>query len=227
MQQPGGNPLRLLYSEAVQKELQITEEQLAKLKELAESAQARMRERMAAMRQKAAELQDLSPEERKARQKEMRDAMTKYTDEIRAKVEQVLDAAQVRRLDQIHLQMAGPAALVQEKIAQELQITDEQKQKLKDLRKGLQEKMHQLRQSLRELAPGDREARQAELRDKTKALREAVFKEAMSILTPEQRQKFEELKGKKFELDFSKFRGPHGPRGPRAGKKGPPAAEPE
>ena len=225
-QQPGGNLLRLLRLEQIQKELGLSEEQRTKIKELMQSAREEMQEKRESLREKARELRDAKPEERKTRREAMRKTMEEHAAVIRGKIEAVLDSSQLERLLQIVLQLAGPAALTREDVAQKLDLSDEQQQKIKDLQKGLREKMKEVFGSMKDLDPQQRQEKRGEVAEKLKALRAEALGELMGVLTPEQKQKLEELKGESFELSPPKQRDSRPERRrPRGGKRGPQAEE--
>jgi Spy/CpxP family protein refolding chaperone len=69
-------------------------------------------------------------------------------------------------------------------------------------------------EGLADLSQEARREKFAEIRDETRKLREEAAKKALEVLTPQQREKLEKLKGEKFELDRSRmFRRPAPPTG--------------
>lgn len=192
-----GSQLMLLMNPAVVKELELTEEQQAKLREIGQQMRERMREQFAGLR-------DLSPEERQARFREMREKMEAQIQEIREKVHQVLLPHQQRRLEQIAFQMrlrrggGGLGGLIDDQeMVKKLGLTEEQVQKLRQIREETMERLRSLPQQI-----------QKEAEEK-----------AMQVLTEQQKQMIKELMGERFEMSFG-F-GPGGPgarRGPRGGQ---------
>ena len=128
MQSPAMMWGMLLRAPTVQKELNLTEDQQSKIKDLNEKAAAGMREMFAGM-------QDLSQEERAARRAEM----GKKMEEQRKSLEGILLPNQVSRLKEIILQRRGASALQDKEIQDGLAITDEQKEKLKTIQADAQE----------------------------------------------------------------------------------------
>lgn len=181
-----GNPAMLLRNEAVQKELKMTEDQVAKLDELAP-----------AQRQERGSMQDMSQEERREAMAKMREEM----EERQKKMMEILDEAQKQRLEEIRVQVLGLQAAMDEAIAAKLEITDEQKEKLEAAQEEMQE-------ASREAMSGGAPNREAmmELREKS----EAKIKE---ILTEAQLAKLEEMKGQPFEMP--RGQGARGGRGNR------------
>ncbi len=199
---PGSNWLILLRVEKVQKELELVDDQKAKLREIGEKSMARLRE--AFPRPEA--VQELSREERQARFAEMRKKMEALNQETRKAVEEVLLPHQLERLKQISLQIRGTQALDDPEVAKELGITDEQKQKFAQIREESMNKGREL------FTSGQRE----QMREKFEALRKETDEKLLAVLTAEQKEKFEKMKGPKFEIDMRDLMG--GFRGPGRAK---------
>ena len=204
----GGGTVGLLAMEAVQKELELVDDQKQKLKALAEEARKEMGELFGGMR-------DLSPEDRQAKFAELRPKMEAKGEELSKKANEILLPHQQARLKELRVQRLGPAALGDPKIQEELKITEEQKGKLQKIR----EKVDELRRNampkgtnFRDMSEDDR----AKLRERFEGVRKAgedAVKEAMGVLTSEQSAAFEKMQGKKFEFPPQQGRGPGG-RGP-------------
>jgi Spy/CpxP family protein refolding chaperone len=105
---------RILRAEAVQKELNITADQLTKLKEVLEATRGPGGNR------------DMTEEERT----KMMEEMAKRTAEQEKKIAEVLNEKQVARLKQIRLQATGVMAIMGEELSKELSVTAEQKEKI-------------------------------------------------------------------------------------------------
>jgi len=108
----------------------------------------------------------------------------------------VLTPEQTERLDQISLQVRGASALTDEKVAEKLKITADQKQKLEDIQRQTREKMGAIFQG-----GGDREANMKKFTE----LREESSKQALAVLSDEQRGQFEKLQGEKVTLPNNIF----------------------
>ena len=107
-----GGPM-LLMNPAVQKELKLTDDQIAKVRDL-------MPRRPRGGEQGGPEGQN-APRQRPNPQ------------EMDKKIQDILDAGQYRRLSEIRLQMQGPFALMRPEIAEKLGLSDDQKGALRDL----------------------------------------------------------------------------------------------
>lgn len=129
------------------------------------------------------------------RQKWMEERRARNTEDDK-KIAGLLDTKQLARLKQIRVQALGAGALMDESIAKELSITDDQVAKL-------QSAMRDMRQS------GGGGGNPGEMRAKMTA-------KAMEILDADQKAKLEALKGPAFDVSKLQMRGPGGGR-PGAG----------
>jgi Spy/CpxP family protein refolding chaperone len=176
---PGfGGPLMLLTQKSVQDELKVTADQVQKIQDL----QAKQRESSQGLR-------DLSREERRQKMQEM----AKANEQALAGI---LNPEQSKRLQQISLQLRGAAAFADPKVADALNLTDEQKQKIQTIQQDARNSMRELRQS------GNRE----EARQKGQEIRKDSLAKVMNILTDEQKAKWKDLTGESFkgEMQFQR-----------------------
>lgn len=214
---PGGGSgdwVQLLGSEQVQKELELVDEQKDGIRKVADEARERMREGFSGFQG----LRDLSEEERNKRFAEMREKAETMAKETRKKLEEVLLPHQVERLQQISLQVRGAAALTDPEVAGKLGLSDDQKQQLQKAQEENREKMRGMFQGGGQGGSGeDAQRRFAEAR-------EAAAASYLAVLTAEQKEQFEKLKGEKFELDMSQIQRRFG--GPGGGTGGPPRRRP-
>ena len=201
--------LMYLRSEQVQKELNLTEEQKEKAQALGERLREQMRERFSGMR-------DLSEEQRRERFQEMQQDAAKRAEEMRKEVAGILKPEQLKRLRQIELQQQGAAALMRPEVAENLGLTADQKEKLEQIGRSSREKMQELFQGGRERS----EEQRGQAREKVQQLRQEGEKEAMAVLTAEQKEKLRDMMGKPFELDRTQMFGRGGDRGDRGGREG-------
>jgi len=191
---------RLLPLEKVQKELELVPEQKEKLKEIADKAAAKMRENRQAMMK----LRDASEEDRRAKFTEMGNAMRAQAEQAKKDIEEVLLPHQIERLKQIAVQVRGLAALDDKEVQDALGITEEQKGKMKPVRDEMMEKFRG------SMGRGGDESERKARRDKMEAARKEVEGKILEILTPEQKEKFEKMKGAKLDINFTDLmrRGP-------------------
>ncbi len=143
--------------------------------------------------------------------------MEKLNQEASGKLAEVLEDDQEKRLLGISIQVNGAAALNEPAVAKELEITDEQKTKLGEVRESNMEAAREAFQELR-----DQDLPQDEMRDKFREIQQEGDKKVLAVLTSDQQAKLEQLKGEPVEVDMSQFRGRGfgGGRGGRGGDDG-------
>ncbi len=184
-----------MLKETVQKDLQLTADQVAKLKDVVKTVDDSAKEAFAGIR-------DLSREERQAKRKEMREKMLTQTKDARKKVEAILTSRQTERFKQIRLQVAGAAAFLDAEVTKALDISEEQRGKLRDP----MGKLWAERGDFRNLSQEERGKRLAEVREKAQ-------KAIMEVLTPDQKTKLEEVGGEEDRVEAVRSDG--GPGGGR------------
>ena len=222
----GASRLALLRIEAVQKELELTEDQIASIRKLSEELRPMGRggpggggggegDRPRRGRRGGDNNPDVrvnGPErffvqaqpgrpqisdEDRARFREEAAARAKKEREELAKI---LKPEQLKRLTEIYIQQAGIAALQDTEVSEKLKITDDQKEKLAKVREENQAAMRDL------FGGGDREA----ARTKMAELRKQNEEKTLAVLTEDQKKQFEEMKGKKFDMPENAGRGGFG-----------------
>ena len=217
---PGGMSLAgmygfLLNTPTVQKELELVDDQKAKIKEAGDKAQAAMREMFSGMR-------DLSNEERQEKMREVGKKMQAQGEQTRKSIEEALLPHQLERLRGIALQMAGVGALNDKQLQQDLKLSEDQVAKIKSIGEESGKKMQEMFAGMRDLSPEDRQAKMAEVGKKAQEMRKDSEKQLLEVLTDDQKASIEKMKGEKLVIPPSEFRGPGGPRrpgGPGAPKK--------
>ncbi|MGO8744635.1 MAG: Spy/CpxP family protein refolding chaperone [Thermoguttaceae bacterium] len=189
----------LLRAPTVQKELNLTDDQKEKLKEYSDKAQAAMRELFAGM-------QDLSADERAAKMAENRKKLDGQAEEAKKTIEGILLPNQLDRLKEVALQRRGPQALADKEVQTSLALTDDQKDKIKTIGEDTMKKAQEIRAE-----GGDPQ----EARTKVQSLAKEAQEKVMELLTAEQKEKFEKMKGAKLEIPPGElqFGRPGGKRG--------------
>jgi Spy/CpxP family protein refolding chaperone len=187
-----GGGARILLIDAVKNDLQLTTDQVEKIKDVMKSARE-------ATRGAFPDLRGLSPEDRRAKLKEMREKMQTQAKESRKKIEAILTPAQLERFKQIRMQVTGPSAFGNPEVAKALDISKEQTEKIKALMEKMRGQWGE-RGGLRNLSPEERRKKLAELGEKITRDRSETLKAILEVLTPQQREKFDKLQGKKIEL---------------------------
>lgn len=217
---PGGGQnrnsrLMLVGLEAVQKELEVSDEQLASLKTIRDEATSQMRGQFEGFRG----LRDLPEEERKTKLDELRKSaeenakkMQEKLAEIEKKALDVLLPPQRDRLEQISIQVRGISALQDEEVAKKLGISEEQKSKMTTIRDESRKKMEGLFARGEGAERPSREEFQKRM-EEAQAARKTTESDTLNVLTDDQKAQFEKMKGEKFEMPQGAFGGRGGPGG--------------
>jgi hypothetical protein len=192
----GVSKLQLVQAEPVQKELELVGDQKDQITKIAEDARAGRRGGGGGFDPNAT-----AEERAKARE----EAMAR-TREIDKKVDAVLVGPQKTRLNEIYIQALGTAALSNEDVAKELGIS-----------KDLQEKIAEARREAMQGAFQGGGGGGFNAEAITKARKEADDK-ALALLSSEQKEKFEKMKGKAVSFDLTTIG--RGGRGQRRGGGG-------
>jgi len=184
--QRNSGALDLLRSESILAELEIVDFQLEELKALGKEFQQEQRDFMLDTRQ---QMREMNEQERRERYKSMNDEMTamknKYTKTILGKLLPHQSARFKQLLFQSQMQIKGTGKMG-DKLSKELQLSDEQKEQLKEKREEVLKKLSQEIKKLRDEAS------------------EKIFS---SVLTSEQMSKYKELIGEAFKFPGSDDRG--------------------
>jgi len=190
-----GSLLGLLRLEQVQKEMKLSEEQTAKVNEFVEKLQAELREQYAALRE---------IEDRAEQQTKMTELSDQSDDKVREQLrEMALERDQVMRLYQIRMQVRPAVeSLSNQYVARRLELTEEQQKKVAEIGKETQAQLSELFAAMREASDEQR----SEAFQKLRQLRSAADEKALALLTAEQKEAFENMKGEKIELEMRRGR---------------------
>jgi len=127
---------------------------------------------------------------------QIRADMDKLNSEASAEVDAKLDDTQKQRLQEIAIQVNGAAALNDPSVVGQLNLSDEQKKKLEDVRA---ENSKAVEDAMSDFGDLSREER----RDKFRTLAETSDSNLLGVLTDEQKKKFDEMKGTEIDVDLS------------------------
>ena len=116
----------------------------------------------------------------------------------------------------------GIAALADPKVQEDLGLSEDQKNKLKEIRDKVEKQMRTMFEGLRDLSPEQRRARFNEGREKMQTMRKEIEEQTSQTLTAAQRDKFEQMKGKKIDIPMPQFGRGGPPGGNRGGDRGGP-----
>ncbi len=183
--------LGLLRNEAVMEEVDIMPDQREALQKVAEQVRGGERPDFSRFR-------DATAEEREKLAEEMREQLAERMNAAKESIQEVLEPAQLKRLNEIVIQLMGSRALSDPKVIEKLGISSEQTKQMEEVRQSSRESMRDLFQG------GGRE----EIRERMAEAREKEEASLMEILTSEQQTKFKELKGEPSEaLETMQARG--------------------
>jgi len=107
-------------------------------------------------------------------------------------VKEVLTPQQLKRLEEISLQVEGPRALLRPEIADKVGLSSQQRDKIREVYRNVSRPI-----TPRDVPQGP-EGRE-QLRERMKALRKELEEKILGILTPEQKARWQSLLGKPFE----------------------------
>jgi Spy/CpxP family protein refolding chaperone len=195
--------VQLLASESVQKDLGLTADQIETIKHWVKTNQGRLQEFLAKVREILPPSQHFSPDEATARQREVRaleEDFRNKTKELRTKILAMLTPSQSERLEQIRLQTAVAAALARPEIIKALGITPEESKRISDLRDRIDQKQTSKWLAFAGRAPQIRREKMIEFAKEWDKAEAEANKQILELLTPEQRAKFEKLRGKQIEV---------------------------
>jgi hypothetical protein len=221
------NPAMLASNSGVQEELKMDEDQVKAVREkigfggggfgfgggggggfgkgkgkgkLDEGAQ----ERMAKMMEKVQSLKDVPEDKLEDKIREV------FKEEIEAptkEVEKILKPEQMKRLGQIARQQGGAAAYLKPENVKDLEITDEQKTKLKEIVTELEKDVGELRRGAGGGKGGFGRVT-PETQEKIDALNKEAKEKADGVLTDSQKSKFKEVIGEPYTVRFGGGRRP-------------------
>jgi hypothetical protein len=187
----------LLSSPTVQKELQMSPDQVTKGKQLARDYQEEATRMALNLIGNPLDLIKLSPAERDAKLEDAKlqaeKVGKKLGEKYKPKAEALLNAEQTTRLQQIGWQMVGGIALTDPILAEGVELTDDQKTKLDDAFKTFTEKQAA---AITASLAGDAKGAMAKMQESAKECHDAIA----TILTPEQTAKYKSLLGKPADI---------------------------
>lgn len=172
----------VLRRQDVRKDLELLDDQVAQLEKLAEGRRDQMRELFSGLRD--------VPQEQRA--EKMREIMEKARRDVEADVGKILLPHQMKRATQLvtQMQMRGGRGMLDDPIAQDLGLTDAQKEQLRAKSAQLEE----------------------EVRKKLTELRAQTQNELLKVLTPAQQAKWKDMVGEPFEFQREEMARPAGDR---------------
>jgi hypothetical protein len=229
----GDRQVYLLTEQAVLKDLQVNDEQRAKLRDLREATAPKMDAPREKNTDPAREWMSLSQEERQKRQVE---AARVKDDKLKA----ILTLEQRKRLAQIALQVKGPGAFHESDVAKALNLSAAQRERIRGIEGELffvffgppGREHHGGKSPFGQTKTEEEKRKESETRWKEfEEKRKTAMKRALALLTPEQTQLWQKMAGEPYDgpvpappffMPFGHGGGPGGGRGgPGGGRGGP------
>ena len=185
----GGGGSALLMLPDVQQELKMTEEQVTKAKEASQGVREKFKDAFA-------QLKDTPKEQRREK---LQEVMKQVSDETNKALKDVLKPEQTARLKQIELQSKGAEAFADPETAKAINLTDEQKEKIKTLRDDASKEMRETIQG----AQGNIQ----EAMTKIQTLRKDTLEKITATLTDAQKKSWKTMTGEPFQFKVPGFGG--------------------
>jgi hypothetical protein len=203
----GVAPVFVIRHDAVQKELGLTQEQVAKVKDLVAEVHEEWTQQIQAAGGGFRGQQNLSREDRPKRIAEMRSKQAEIASNVnakfRSKLAEILDKPQQSRLSEIAIQVAGSRAFQDAEVVQKLGLTKTEQDQLAAVHTEYSDKIAQLRS---QRGHGDPAASFTKMNE----LRQEELAKSTEVLTKTQQETFATLKGKPFDVaQIHQFHGRH------------------
>jgi len=189
-QEPGGRGtgnLNLVQNEDLQKELNITPEQVAKIRQIPLLIKDKLKDQFA-------EMEKLEGKERREKSRELRKA---FSEEFPKHLARILTADQQKRMKQITLQQGGAQAFTDPDVEKELRLTAKQKEAFKDI--VLKTNRDAIKIYLDEQDDAAASAKVA-------VMQKENMDQVLATLSDEQKAKWKLLLGKPFETRYEPAR---------------------
>ena len=177
----GGGKAMLLMNPDVQQELKLSEDQIAKVKELSQSVFEKLKDK----------LKDTPKDQLREKLAEVAKAIGEETDKA---MKDLLKPEQTKRMRQLELQQRGYEAFTDAEVQKDLKLDDDQKEKIKILTDDARKDLGELFQG----AKGDPK----EAMTKIQALRKDTLEKVMATLKEDQKKAWTALTGEPFEFKF-------------------------
>lgn len=196
----GANPIQLLQNPKIKSELQLTDDQIAKIKAVETDLLAQVTTASKSIKEENKKIEALPKDKQEGEKKKLatkiEEGAVALTKDSQSKMSKILKPEQEKRAKEILLQKFDFGIITKDDFATDLKLTDAQKKQLNDIVGQMRTK------TIGAWEIPDKE--DASKRDKTltdnRKRMEAIMKEgnqqAKAVLTPEQLKTLETLKGK-------------------------------
>ncbi|MBD3673092.1 MAG: hypothetical protein HUJ26_06155 [Planctomycetaceae bacterium] len=188
-----GAVTNLIAIPQIQQELDLSDEQRGEISDQIKSMQLYLRMQFK-------EVRDLPRSEQAAQIRKLKTQTAAPVQKRQQQILEILTDEQRMRLTGISMQYRGVECLLDDKIADLLKLTEEQREELITIAEKLDMDLSAERRKLLEVKPEDRRTQRKASGQRQQKLRATAEEEMLAVLTPEQLEKFEELQGKKFRV---------------------------
>ncbi|TWT66834.1 hypothetical protein Pla123a_45320 [Posidoniimonas polymericola] len=190
--------IRLLSVEKVAQEIGLTDEQSAEIREFAQEQRG--------SRPQRGNFRDMTDEERQKMRDERAAQQTEQQKAETEKLAKILDEGQLKRLEEIKLQIQGAGALLVADVQSKLGLSSETVSALEKAAAKNREEMMSLFRS------GDRDG----FREKATEMRASMEKEMLGLLTSTEQEQFTAMQGEKLDVSMQDLMGGRGQGGQNA-----------
>ncbi len=202
----GTSLLGLTGVEAVQKEIDLVDEQKTDLDKLRSAQREARGDRTGGVDFRA--LRELPEEERNAKMAELREKATadraKREKAENAKVAEILLPPQLARVHEIRIQLMGLRALGDKEVIAKLSITTAQQKQITEIpekaREEARAEMREAFSNLRDLSREERTEAFTKFREKAQTQEKETEKKVLAVLTAKQKTDFAAMKGEPFKM---------------------------
>ncbi|MBV9123360.1 MAG: hypothetical protein JO112_08385 [Planctomycetes bacterium] len=179
------SPVMFLQNEGVLKELRVSNEQMENFRKVGEGLRDQYKEKF----HHASAIKNLSD-----RRLKFQELIQKASEDADHALAELLQPDQLKRLQQIALQMRGAEAFHEAEIQKDLKLTDNQKSQIQSIREQAAQQLRNIFQATN--------GNYVEARKKLTALRQETVARVVALLNPDQKQTWEDLTGKPFEFRY-------------------------
>jgi Spy/CpxP family protein refolding chaperone len=182
----------LLVNESVQKELKLSDEQIAQIKKITDEVGEKYKDDLTKLRKGG---------DGKEAFKKMAEIGKKMSEDTHKQLEsaKILKPDQAKRFHQIEIQAKGSQAFNESDVATALKLTDDQKEKVKTIQEDARKEMGE---GFKGGKGGFDKEKIAEAAKKFAAVRKETMERCLAVLTADQKKTWQELTGAPFEVKF-------------------------
>jgi Spy/CpxP family protein refolding chaperone len=196
----GSNPIQLLQNPKIKSELQLTDDQISKIKAVEADLLSRVTTESKSIKEKFKSIEALPKDkqdgEKKKLANDVEQGLIALTKASQGKMSQILKPEQEKRAKEILLQKYDFGIVTKDDFATELKLTDAQKKQLNDIVGQMRTKTIGAWEIPDKNDAAKRDKTLTENRKRMEAVMKESNQQAKAVLTPNQMKTLETLKGK-------------------------------